>query len=70
MDIKEDNRAFLRLAKPERTVADAASRIFAAYIIRNLVNEDNEDIMLEKAVNFAVKLAKIADDKIKTDEEI
>ena len=60
----------LTLQPSESTVVEAASRIFAAYIIANKASGENEDQMLEKALRQAIHLAKRADILIESDDEL
>ena len=40
-----------------QTIYDAASRILAGYISSDKVNNENEDIMIDKSVRLALELA-------------
>ena len=60
---------YMKLHWSESVVVVAASQIFAAYIQAGRVNDSNEDEMLLKSINTAIKLADRADNLIKSDEE-
>ena len=46
-----------------QTIYDAASRILSAFISSDKVNNENEEIMIDKSVNLALELA-LKTDKI------
>jgi len=60
---------FLRLQHSEGLVAGMASRLLAAYIGAGQVNPANEDEMIEKALSLAIRLARLADRTIESDDE-
>ena len=62
--------SFLNLQPSEATVVQAASRIYSAYVISNRVTDDNELKMIEKAVSLAVNMAQMADEMVKSDDEL
>ncbi len=66
----EEKKTSLTLQPSEATVIEAASRIFAAYIIAHKPCEEDEDQMLEKALQQAIKLATRADLIIESDDEL
>jgi hypothetical protein len=46
-----------------------ASRLLAAYIAAGQVNSGNEDEMIEKCLSLAIRLARLADKTIESDDE-
>ena len=64
-----EKHKFLNLQKSESLVAQMASRIFAAYVQSNKVDDDNEDDLIKKATHIAIKMAEYADEIVKSDEE-
>mgnify|MGYP006277239225 CR=1 FL=1 len=59
----------VRLQHSESVIANMASRIFAAYVQANRIDEKNEDAYIKKATHIAVKMADYADRVVKSDEE-
>ena len=60
---------FFNLQHSESVVADMASRIYAAFIQTNKVDDNNEDQYIKKAIHTAVKMADYVDKLIQSDEE-
>lgn len=60
---------FLSLQHSESVVAQMAATIFAAYIQTKTVTDANEDVLVEKAVNVALKLAERTENLVKSDQE-
>jgi len=63
-------KSTLTLQPSEQAVIAAASRIFAAYIVSDQVQEGQEQGWLERALREAVWLAKHADDSVTSDDEM
>lgn len=63
------DETFLRLQTSEGIVAGMASRLLAAYIAAGQVNPANEDEMIEKALSLAIRLARLTDRTIESDDE-
>ncbi len=53
----------------ESVILSAASRIFAAYITAGKVTADNEEQMMLKAIQTAIKMSDKTDAMVKSDEE-
>ncbi len=66
----EQQRKRMHLQESETVVAHAASRIFSAYIASGKVNEQNEDEMMEQAINLAIKMAHRTDALVMDDAEL
>lgn len=60
---------FLNLQHSESVVAQMSATIFAAYIQTKTVTDANEDVLVEKAVALAVKLAEHTEQLVKSDQE-
>ena len=60
---------YLYLQHSESVVANMSATILAAFINNNTLNEQNEDVLIEKAVSLATKLAVHTEQVIKSDEE-
>ena len=60
---------YFNMQHSESVVAEMASRIFAAYIQANGVDDKNEDQLIKKAIHIAVKMADYADKLVQSDEE-
>ena len=60
---------YMSLQHSESVVANMAATLFAAYIQRKEVTDENEDIYIKKAVHAAIRMATYADKIIKSDEE-
>ena len=54
----------------EAAVAHIASRIFSAYIANGQCAADNEDAMLKKSIDMAIKLAKDVDVAVSSGSEV
>jgi hypothetical protein len=60
---------FRRLQHSEGVVCDMASRLLAASIASGRLNADNEDQLIEQSLSMAIKLARMADRTIESDNE-
>ena len=67
---EKDDRAYVKLAKSEMIVSEVAARIFSAFISMDMINEKNEDDYICRSIEIAIKLAKKADERIRTEGEI
>lgn len=61
--------AYLSLQHSESVVATMAATIYAAYVQRDEITEQNEDEFIRKSVRAAIKLATCTDKVTKSDEE-
>lgn len=62
--------AFVNLQSSEAAVLAAAAQIFSGYIISGTLNEKNEDLLLERSIDLAIRMAQRADVKIQSAEEL
>ena len=60
---------FLHLQHSETVVAGMAATLLAAYIQKGDLNEQNEDVLIEKSIALSIKLAACTDKHVKSDEE-
>lgn len=60
---------YLSLQASESTIANMASRIFAAYVQKGEVGEGNIDHYVKKSTEIALKIANHADSICKSDGE-
>ncbi|RNC65613.1 MAG: hypothetical protein ED859_17365 [Desulfuromonadales bacterium] len=60
---------FLRLQQSEGIVCQMASRLLAAFISAGHLNARNEDEVIARSVELAIKLARQADLAIESDDE-
>ena len=60
----------LSLQPSEAVVVQAASHIYAAYIIAGRVPEGQTELWMQRALQEAYHLAKMADDAIQSDSEL
>lgn len=58
------------LETSEAEVLQVASRIFSAYIISNQVTDENEQVLMEKAVILAKDLTMKVDRAVSSGEEV
>jgi hypothetical protein len=65
-----ESKSYLNLQPSETAVVHAASRIFAGYLRAGGVGENNENAMIEKAVDTAILMAALAEKKITSDDEL
>ena len=63
-------KTYLSLKPSEIAVTQAAATIFAAYISTGLVREGSEDEWMKRAVHEAVRIAKLTDTAITSDDEM
>ena len=63
-------KTYLSLKPSEVAVTNAAATIFAAYISAGLVREGSEDEWIKRAVQEAVRMAKLTDASITSDDEM
>ena len=63
-------KSTLTLQPSEQAVVEAASRIYAAYIVSDQVQEGQEQGWLERALREAVWLAQHADNRVTSDDEM
>ena len=61
---------FIRLQPNESKVYHAASRIYASYIASNRAHQENDEQMMLKAVESAIKLAELTDSMVQSDDEL
>ena len=65
-----DKRKYVNLTDSEAAVLAASSRIFSAYITQGKVDENSENKYMALALKQAIKLAKNADDMIRSGKEL
>ena len=65
-----ESKTYLNLQQSETAVVHAASRIYAAYLSSGRIQENNKNIMIEKAVDAALLMASLAEKKITSDDEL
>jgi len=63
------SKSYLSLTETERAVLQVASRIYAARLAARIVPEGEEATWLEQSVEEAVRLAKLIDESIVSDNE-
>ncbi len=66
---RDMNKTYLSLKPSEKVVAQSAATIFAAYISSGLVREGSEDEWMKRAVREAVRIAKLSDAAVTSDDE-
>lgn len=64
------SKTYIRLQDNETKVFHAASRIYAGYIAANHVHQENDDNLMKKAVERAIKLAELTDSMVQSDDEL
>ena len=52
-----------------QTIAQAASRIYAAYIIAGRVEDGQEKLWMDRAIREAIRIGRIVDESIQSDGE-
>lgn len=63
-------KTYIRLQTNETKVYHAASRIYASYVASNQINENNDDNLMKKAIEKAIKLAEMTDSMVLSDDEM
>jgi len=61
---------YLKLRPSEAQVLQVASRIFAAYMVSNKVNAENEQQLIDKSLELAIAMAKKIDEMVISDDEL
>jgi hypothetical protein len=60
---------FIRLQHSEGVVCQMASRLLAAFISSGQLTPENEDVLVDRSIGMAVKLAFRTDRTIESDDE-
>ncbi len=60
---------FIRLQHSEGVVCHMASRLLAAFISSGQLTPENEDVLVDRSIRMAVKLAFRTDRAIESDDE-
>ena len=60
----------IELERDEAVVVHASSRIFSAYVAGNQCDDKNEEAMLQKSIDLAVRLAKGVDIAVSAGNEV
>ncbi len=63
-----ENPQYLHLLPSKSIVAQMAATIFAGFVQKGELREDNEDDLVERAVAIAIKLANRTEAQVTTDE--
>ena len=63
-------RTHLRLQRSEGIVVQAAAQIYAAYIAAGRVGEGDAEKWISRAVDEAIRLADLTDDRVESDDEV
>lgn len=61
--------AYFSLQHSESVVAQMAATIFAAYVQKGCVDDENENAYIQKSTLIALKMADYTDKLIKSDQE-
>lgn len=64
------SKVYLTLHPSERAVATAAAQIYSAYIAAGRVSEGTQSDWMQRSVQEAIEIAKIADQSITSDGEM
>lgn len=67
---KKQTTHYLSLQGSEMSVAESASRIFAAYLTQGVVNDENKGRYYRIAVQDALNIAMICEQAIESDHEV
>lgn len=62
-------QTFLELQPSETAVVHAASRIYAAYVMRGMVSQGAEQQWIQKSIQEAIQLAYWTDQAVQSDGE-
>jgi hypothetical protein len=63
-------KPYISLQPSEQTITNAASRIYAAYIVSGSVTEGKEDAWIERSIREAVRIAQVTDSSLQADKEL
>ena len=61
---------YISLQPSEGIIAQAAASIYAAYVTAGRVEEGKEDEWIRRATREAISIAKLADESVRSDEEM
>ncbi|MFM9961978.1 MAG: hypothetical protein ACKV2Q_12220 [Planctomycetaceae bacterium] len=61
---------YLTLQPSEQTVVIAAATIYAAYISAGRVIDGQEAAWMDRAIQAAIRIAKVTDDSVQADKEL
>ena len=64
-----NEETFLRLQHSESIVSTAASQILSAFIISGQLTKENEDELINRSLEMAIKLVHKADQLVDSDDE-
>jgi hypothetical protein len=67
--MENEKAEFMELQHSESVVAQMSATIFSAFVQKTEYSSDIEDVLIEKSVAIAIKLANRAEKLIKGDEE-
>lgn len=70
MEKAMEQTARINLENDEVAVLDAASHIFAAFICANQCTRDNQEAVLQNAVELAIRMAKMVDERVSAGVEM
>jgi len=65
-----DKAVRIDLEQDEAEVLHVASRIFSAYIVGNQCTEENEDDMMKKSIELAIRLTQQVDQAVSAGGEV
>jgi len=60
----------LSLQQSEIGLLHAASQIYTAYIHAGRVREENENVMIERSINEALRMAHLIEEAVQSDSEM
>lgn len=66
----DDNRSYQDLDTSERSILEAASRFFAAWMQAGKITDENTDAAMDKAITLAIRLADKVDERVQGETEL
>ncbi len=61
---------YVSLKPSERAIFESASRIYAAYIASGQRNDANKADLMRQAIQEAIELASVVEDRVQSDDEL
>lgn len=62
-------KPMMSLQPSEMALFQAASRVYAAYVVAGRVMEGNENEMIERSIAEAFRMARLIEEAVQSDEE-
>lgn len=65
-----EDKAYLKLHPSEAVITNAAAQIFSGYVAAGQVSDDNEQDLVERSVDIAIRLTTLIDVRVQCEDEL